>query len=61
MSSFGLSEGQVLDTFNSGKSEKWKSFKVSVKKYSGYEIKVFWKRSPNGKYIIISVNKRRRR
>jgi hypothetical protein len=58
---FGLSEDLVLEVFNKGESEKWKGFTVSSKKYPNYEVRVFWKRNPDGKFVIISVNKRERR
>ncbi|MFV1917541.1 MAG: hypothetical protein ACC618_03635 [Patescibacteria group bacterium] len=61
MANFGLSESQVIDAFNKGEVEKWKGLLVSVKKYSGYELRVFWKQSPEGKFILLSVNKRKRR
>lgn len=61
MASLGLSESQVTDVFNKGDVEKWKDYNVSIKKYSGYELRVFWKRDPQGRYVIISVNKRARR
>lgn len=57
----GLSEDQVLDVFNKGDVEEWKEYKVSVKKYLGYEICVFWIRNEDGKYSIVSVSKRGRR
>lgn len=61
MANFGLSEAQVLEVFNKGEVEKWKGLSVSVKKYSGYELRVFWKQAPDGKFILLSVNKRKRR
>ena len=61
MKQHGLSESQVLDAYNTGAIDKWRNFNVSVKKYSGYEIRVFWNRSQRGKTIIVSVNKRARR
>ncbi|MBY9002312.1 MAG: hypothetical protein KGD64_15435 [Candidatus Heimdallarchaeota archaeon] len=57
----GISETQALDAFNKGTVEKWKSGHVSVKKFSGYEIGVYWVKDPEGKYKIISVWKRGRR
>ena len=61
MASYGLSETQVLEVFNKGELEKWKGLSVSVKKYSGYELRVFWKQASNGKFLLISVAKRARR
>lgn len=64
MKQWGLSEGQVLDAFNSGRTERanfpggrWSA----IKKYSGYEIGVNYDRAPDGRYKIITVWKRRRR
>ena len=67
MSQLGLSETQILDTFNTGAYEEW-SIKLtdakgynSVKKYSGYEIGVAYIQDKNGVYKITSVWKRERR
>ena len=62
MKKLGLSEKAVLSVFNSGQTEAsrlggWNA----VKKFSGYEIGVFYNKSSDGKWKIISVWKRNRR
>lgn len=59
----GLSETIVLDTFNTGQTEKsyyggrWNA----IKKYHGYEIGVNYNQKQSGQYVIVSVWKRGRR
>lgn len=58
----GISEATIMDVFNNGQTEKsaiggWNA----IKKYSGYEIGVYYNRKPSGEWIIISVWKRERR
>jgi hypothetical protein len=67
MSQLGLSEPQILDTFNTGDYEEW-SIKLtdvkgynSVKKYAGYEIGVAYIQDKSRVYKITSVWKRERR
>jgi len=60
MKSFGLSEIQVLDAFNHGTMEKRGGGYNAIKKYSTYEVGVYYVISEN-KYKIISVWKRFRR
>lgn len=62
MRALGLSEAQVLSAYNSGQSEKASigGFNA-IKKFSGYEIGVYYKKGRGGKYKIISVWKRNRR
>lgn len=58
-----LSEVEVLNAFNGGKVEnasfggRWNV----VKEYHGYEIGVNYDQKPDGRYVIISVWKRKRR
>lgn len=61
MKTHGVSEHQALDTFNSGKVEKYGSGMNVIKKYSGYEIGVFCVVDTFKKYKILSVWKRLRR
>ena len=62
MKALGLSEALVLDVYNTGESEKSDigGFNA-VKKFSGYEIGVYYNRDSRGAYKIISVWKRGRR
>ena len=62
MKALGLSEALVLDVYNTGASEKSNigGFNA-VKKFSGYEIGVYYDRDNRGVYKIISVWKRGRR
>jgi hypothetical protein len=50
-----VSEKLVLDTFNSGVAEKGSKI---VKKYSGYEIGLFYAQKPGNRYTITTVWKR---
>jgi hypothetical protein len=63
MSEYGLSEGTVLDAYNTGSVEKWSNGKGynSVKKYPGYEIGVAYFSDIKGVYRITSVWKRTNR
>lgn len=63
MSEFGLSESEIIDTFNKGSVESWtKRYGYnSVKKYHNYEIGVAYFRDNRGVYKITSVWKRGRR
>jgi len=56
-----VSEHQALDAFNSGKGEKYGFGMNVIKKYSGYEIGVFYIVDSSKKYKILSVWKRARR
>lgn len=59
MAKLGLSESSVLDVFNKGEP---KGRNGIVKKYSGYEIGLFYVRDKQtGEYIITYVWKRERR
>lgn len=59
MKNLGLSEGAVLDAFNSGQTEASKfGGWLAVKKYPGYEIGVHYNKNQQGAWIIISVWKR---
>lgn len=60
MRSYGISETQVLDVFNHGTVEKRGGESNAIKKYSNYEVGVYYAFN-SGKYIIISVWKRGRR
>ncbi len=59
----GISESNVLDTFNNGESKTLSSgMKAMVKKYNGYEIGVgYTQNNLTGEYVIIAVWKRERR
>lgn len=60
MSGLKLSEAAVLDVFNNGEAIKGKD--GMVKKYTGYEIGLFYARDKNsGNYIVTYVWKRDRR
>jgi len=63
MRDLGLSESQVLDVFNTGTYETSENgTKMAVKKFSGYEIGLFYDQSgKTGQYTIIRVWKRERR
>jgi len=61
MKTHGVSEHQALDAFNSGKVEKYGLGMNVIKKYSGYEIGVFYVVDTFKKYKILSVWKRLRR
>jgi len=56
----GISESSIQDVFRSGQVMKGKD--GMVKKYSGYEIGIFYARSSStGEYVITHVWKRSRR
>lgn len=60
MTKLGLSEFSVLDVFHKGRYLKGRD--GMVKKYTGYEIGLFYARDKNtGDYIITYVWKRERR
>lgn len=61
MAKYGLSEVQVGEAFNKGSIEQFKDGYTSHRKYSGYEVGVYWDRKSSGHYIIISAWKRGRR
>jgi len=61
MKTNGVSEHQALDTFNSGKVEKYGFGMNVIKKHSDYEIGVFYIVDNSKKYKILSVWKRARR
>lgn len=60
MKIFGLSESQVLDAFNKGIVEKKGGGYNAIKKYSTYEVGVYYTVKSNI-YKIVSVWKRNRR
>jgi hypothetical protein len=64
MKGWGLSEAEVLDTFNQGQTEwdasyqQWKA----IKKYPGREVGVsYLQKSDTGQWVITSVWKRNNR
>lgn len=63
MSSFGLSEGQVMDAYNHGTPEKWSNGAGynAVRKYNGYEIGVAYSVDSKGVTRITSVWTRKNR
>jgi len=61
MKTNGVSEHQALDTFNSGKVEKYGFGMNVIKKYASYKIGVFYIVDNSKKYKILSVWKRARR
>ncbi len=63
MQEFGLSEVQVVDTFNTGTVEAWTNGNGfnSVKKFHNYEVGVAYFRDERGIYKITTVWKRIRR
>lgn len=60
MRSWGLSESQALDAFNHGTVEKRGGGYNAIKRYSSYEVGVYYILD-FGKYKILSVWKRDRR
>ena len=63
MRAWGLSESDILDVFNHGEYKiASNGAQMAIKKYSGYEIGLFYTRNENtGEYVITAVWKRDRR
>jgi len=62
MRKLGLSESTVLSVYKSGQREKSNIGGYNaIKKFSGYEIGVYYNQGKDGKWRIISVWKRGRR
>jgi hypothetical protein len=62
MRALGLSEALVIDVYNNGQSEESNIGGYNaIKKFSGYEIGVYYNRDDRGVFKIISVWKRNRR
>lgn len=62
LKALGLSETTLMDVFNHGESKIFKGIPMMVKKYSGFEVGLFYKQNPQtGEYVITHVWKRERR
>ena len=63
MANLGLSESAVLDVFNKGEQKVSRTgAKMMVKKFSGYEIGLYYVQNKNtGEYVVTTVWKRDRR
>ncbi|MCH7952209.1 hypothetical protein IH980_05735 [Patescibacteria group bacterium] len=63
MAKRGLSEAQVLDAFNTGEhSISSAGAQMAAKKFSGYEIGLYYVRDGRtGKYVVTAAWKRERR
>lgn len=62
MKALGLNESTLMDVYNNGEYRKFNSADTMVKKFSGFEVGLFYKRNPQtGEFVITHVWKRDRR
>ncbi len=62
LKNLGLSESTLMDVFNHGEYKKFNDADTMVKKYTGFEVGLFYKQNPQtGEYVITHVWKRERR
>lgn len=62
LKALGLSETTLMDVFNHGEYKKFNNADTMVKKYSGFEVGLFYKQNTQtSEYIITHVWKRERR
>ncbi len=62
MKTLGINEATLMDVYNHGEYKKFNDADTMVKKYTGHEVGLFYKRNPQtGEYVITYVWKRERR